>query len=207
MKNYQISPGGCGTYALKNLFGDHINTFKEQSGFLVGPYPDGLFRFNPHQRCCESIEEGSRAVYVYGNPFNIILSYFRRNFLVAPYHHCQNIGGDLDALMQRTSWNLEAYFSLMENDPFKLREHFYGWFEHKERSYDIMFVRYESLDSSLPEICKWYNFDESKGRDFVFKKRNSDWSESPKFVIENLERLYGQFNKELSELPNILINP
>lgn len=193
MKNYQLSPGGCGSCALEDFFGKAINYPRES--------------WNAHERNFTKPEAGSKVAYIFADPCNIVLSYFRRGFLNAPYYHCRHIDGDVNSLSQKNSWGIADYFLLMDTDPFKLRDHFFGWYNNKNRDYDIMFIRYETLNDNLEELCKWYSFDTEKCKNFTFKQRNSDWKTSTEFVQLHLERLYGDFRNELLQLPDVIINP
>jgi len=189
MRNYQLSPGGCGSCALEDFFGNHIN------------YPRDSW--NAHERDSNKPDPNSKVAYIYADPYNTILSYYRRNFLVTPYYHCQHISGDVNILNVKPSWTLEEFLQMSE-DPFRLRDHFRGWYDNKNRTYDIMFIKYESLPYTFPKLCEWFNYD---NKSFDFKSRNSEWESQSDTIKENLDRLYGAYREELSKLDDIVINP
>ena len=81
-KNYQVSPGSCGSCALEDLFKSHIN------------YP--RTSWNAHERNYNKVPPGSRVAYIFTNPYDIILSYVRRGFLQQPYDHMKHISGNMN---------------------------------------------------------------------------------------------------------------
>ena len=187
---YQVSPGSCGSCALEELFKGRINTLP----------------WNAHERSAPSPAEGSKVCYLFTDPYNIILSYFRRNFLVSPYDHAHHISGALDVLSERSSWDISSFLDLPE-DPFMLESHFDGWYNHSQRNYDIMFLRYDSLKETLPSLCEWYGYPSGKSLEFTFKPRASDWTKQPPHIQEGLHRMYGSFREKILSLPHVTVNP
>ena len=181
-KNYQLSPGGCGSCALEDFFGNNIN-FPRDS-------------WNAHQRDPSLPEAGSQVGYIFADPYNVVLSYFRRGFLQYPYDHGKHISGDMSILMARPSWTMEDFFRL-PSDPFRLQDHMEGWWNRPQRDYNIMFIRYETLTQHLPELCQWFGLSPERAKHFEFIPRNSDWEQQSGFVKENLERMYGVFDRRL----------
>ena len=195
--NYRlISPGGCGTVAFEILLTDildkkHWNTHKR--------YPN-LDLFSRRLKITKPI----RVFYLYGDPCNTILSYFRRGFLKYPYDHCKYLGGNLTGLMKKDEWTLEEY---LDNgvDFFKLRAHFEGWLNFSKRNYEILFFKYEYTEKYMNVIADWFELEKSKVDKFKFKKRSSDWRSQPKNIQDGLKRIYGDYLEFLDSMKSFFV--
>lgn len=192
MKRYRISPGGCGNYYLQSLFRKYVNVKKET--------------LNTHSNNPLSPDENSRVAYIYGDPFNIILSFYRRGFLSSPYTHFRHIGGDYKTMERLPEWSLKDFLSL-KKDPLFLFDHFRAWYFHDNRNYDIAFFRYESLADTIQDLCLWYELDKSIIKDFSFSPRSSNWKDQDISIQRGLENNYGEYKAFLDKLPDVVINP
>lgn len=193
MKYYQVSPGSVGSCSIEDLLPTKINIPRHV--------------WNAHERDFTKLDrEGGdvRACYIYGNPYNIVLSYFRRNFMRIPYDHCRHMTGNLSALYSKNIWTLDDYLK-NGKDLFNMREHFYGWYNHDNRKYDIMFIKYETFKDNIDKLFDWYNVEESVREKYAVKERESAWEKQSKEVIEGLERIYGDFYQEYLKLPDVII--
>jgi len=209
-KNYLVSPGSVASTYVENLFGARIESPKKS--------------FNAHERNANlSLFNNSRVCYIFGNPYDIVLSYFRRNFLFFPYQHTTNITGDLNALCKvpsivsesfrrpfcwflKPEWTLDEYLEL-ESDPFKLKEHFLNWYNNPTRKYEIMFLRYETLSENIKELCSWYNLDDGYAEKFQKKTRNSNYKNLNNIRLKKMKRLYGELFDLLESLPDLIVDP
>jgi len=191
MSNYLVSVGGSGNTFLSNFFG----TWRVLKRVGV----------NQHQRDPNGKVEGDKLLYLFADPFNVFLSYDRRGFF-RNNSHCQNIGAEyLTTQLDQKHRSLEDVLNL-ETDPFKLAEHFDGYWNFKDRPYDIMFARYETLGKTIPQICEFYG-GEADPTKLLVKERNSDWTQQPKEIQEKLEKMYGEYRERLMTLDDIIINP
>ena len=197
-KNFLISPGGVASVALEKLFGK-------------GREPYHLERFNAHFNHERPVNfdatllNGGKVAYIFGDPFDIALSFFRRGFLQHPYDHCRYIGGDQKILAQKNEWTIEDFLQLGE-DPFDIEGQFYSWYKHRDRNYDILFVKYSSLDRRIYDLAKWYGAEE-RAKEFTFRKRNSNWSKESDEIKTGLNNMFGSFRKFINTLPDTSINP
>lgn len=141
-----------------------------------------------------------RVLYIVGNPYNQLLSFYRRGFLHAPYDHCAHVSGDVVGMQQRQSWSLEQYVE-GGRDYFMLESHFNGWWNHTQRSYEVMFVRYETIPRVVVKMCEWFDIDEP----FVFKPRNSDIFKQPDNLVRGLVDIYGRFAEQVCKLPDWVV--
>ena len=208
--NYLISPGSVGSTYLENLFGTRIKSVKTD--------------YNAHERNSNlAIFNDSKVCYRFGNPYDIVLSYFRRGFMVFPYQHTSNISGDLNTLCKvpsfisssfpnsfcwfgKPSWNLDEYLEL-DSDPFKLEEHFLNWYKNPGRNYEIMFLKYETLNDHIEDLCSWFNIDKKYADKYQRKTRNSNYKKLNNKRLEKMKKLYGRFFDFTDNLPNVITNP
>lgn len=177
MKVYHVSPGGCGSCSIRYFVGPTLNQEP----------------WNAHQRNPDKVPaDTEHLVYLYNNVYDTVLSYYRRNFMKYPYDHCKHMSGNLNILKKKREWSLEDFLKL-ESDPFKIEEHFYGWFNYRKHPCPILFFKYESLERNKVKLLEWYGVSKEKAMTYPVKKRNSDWRSQPKYIIELLEKNYGEF--------------
>lgn len=182
-----VTPGACGTYYIASLLGIQYNKLN----------------LNTHRRNPSMPKNfKGKIIYLYSNPYDAIISFHRRGFLKKPYSHCTHIGGDLKILNQKKEWTLKEYLSL-GIDCFKLQEHFRSWFDFDKRTYDIMFIKYESLPTTIDKLLEWYQLPNLKNN-FKFIKRRSNWKEQPKEIIDKLDLVYGEYKNYLNGLAEVI---
>ena len=145
-------------------------------------------------------ERPTRVLYIVGNPYNQLLSFQRRGFLRAPYEHCKHVSGDVLGISQRPAWTLQEYLENGE-DFFGLAEHFDGWWTHRDREYEIMFVRYETLPRVMVQLCDWFGIE----KPFEFRQRRSDVFKQPTFITAGLVKMYGRFAQQVCALPDCVV--
>ncbi len=209
-QHYMITHGACGT----TMF---ISLLKE----LGSSGPTGGHYWNQHSRICRETNRGkvqsliglvknldipdhANLVYLYSNPMNALISLTNRGFLNVPNAHCLNMDGDIEGLGSRNSWTLEEY---LDNgiDYFKFQDHFATWFEYSQRRYNIMFVRYESLDRLLPEVMEWWGFDRSNAMRLSIHARKSDWTQQPEKIRKGLVNMFNHHNDYLLGLDDKIV--
>jgi hypothetical protein len=155
-----------------------------------------------HQRVPPSNSEvprGFRALYLFSNPMNAVLSVFRRDY---QHWHVERIGGNVDAWDE--SWVLDDYLA-QEDDIFRLADHFHNW-TSANRDYPIMLLRFGALWDHLPEVFAFLGLPSSHMTEFPEKeKRRSDWTDEPPQTQSHLEQMYGALSEEIERAPNIEI--
>jgi hypothetical protein len=181
-----ITPGACGTTMMAELVG--LRTLN-----------NGQFDYRRHRRDPD-IRDADHVIYMYSNPYDKILSFHRRGFFSNPAH-CQHADGDIEYFMKHTDCTLEEHLKL-PIDPFGIEEHFHNYYNFDDRKYNIMFVKYESLENTIPDVLKWLN-SSHRLSEFKFKKRNSDWNDQPENIKELLEKKFGNHKRFLDTLPDI----
>jgi len=186
-----ITPGASGTFMLKDLVG--METLN-----------NGAKSYKRHRRD-PNITNADHIIYMYSNPYDTILSYHRRGFINKPEinPHCYNMDGDVNYLLKNKNLPLENFLSLPK-DPFMVEDHFLKYYNFNERKYNIMFVKYESLEKNIIKVLEWLNSSD-KLSNFNFKKRNSNWKDQPKKMQELLNNKFGKHKEFLDSIPDIII--
>jgi hypothetical protein len=179
-----VSTGGVGTWALAEWASDRL-TRQGWPGHRRDPRVE--------------TDHPIKMVYVVGDPRLQLLSFHRRGFLKSPYDHCKHVGGDIAGISQELSWDLDTYLK-NGRDYFQLEQHFNGWWLFPQRTYHIMFIKYDALPRRAEELRIWLDKKDS----FVFKKRKSNLHDQPWYIHQGLERLYGRFAERVRMMPDVV---
>lgn len=188
-----VSYGGSGAHMLLNIMKNNpiIDT--------------GCFEQHHIRKPPKTFSEPVKVVYIFGDPYNAILSYFRRRKEQRKTwvkEHCKNIRGEYKKINE--NWDLLDYLKNGE-DLFKLEEHFDNWTNIKEKDYQVAVLKYESTSIYIKDLLDFIDMDPSKSDKFEFKKRKSDWRNQPKEVKDLLEKMYGGFYEKYKNYPGFKI--
>lgn len=165
------------------------------------PQTPGEFPFK-HQRIPPSIDEvpdGFRAIYLFGDPRNAVLSILQRGLGAGHYRALNRTAPTARELAALR--NVDAFIS-DGRDHFKIADHATRWMEH-ELAFPILSVRYEAL--SDPEV--WREVERFVGTpigSFELRPRTSDWTALPSVQREGFEALYGELAEKLARCPDVL---
>jgi hypothetical protein len=186
--------GGVGTTMLYRFLEEHdANT---PSGHDWLPW-----KHLPAPPVDSEVKEGFRAVYVFGNPMDAILSVFRRDF---QHWHVQNMNTEQAYEEWNDQWTLRDFLN-QERDYFRMREQFHNWIE-ADRSYPIMYVKFDTLWEHLPELFAFAGLPTRCIDEFPDQReRTSDWTEEEEFVWRGLREFYGDLWSEIQETPDFQI--
>jgi hypothetical protein len=162
--------------------------------------------------------DGRTMIYMFGDPYNAVISFFKRRMKKTRSHgfntregngdllwavkHCQNIGGEYERM--NPEWDVEAYLDNGE-DLLKMEEHFDNWVNAKT-DYPVLFVRYETMWNHLREICKFVGLPESAiGRFPGQEPRGSRWEDEPDTIKMKLAKMYGALHDKIAAAPDICV--
>lgn len=184
-----ISHGGCGTAWFLN--GIKLSL---PAGWITHSRDPNIENFEPYNI--------RKMIYLYGDPYNTILSYHRRGFISDPdAKHCRHMNGDYNGLIKFKSRNLQGFLN-NGYDFFRLEDHVNTWMNYTNRKYKIMFVKYESLPQTLPEITKWLGIED---RQLVPVKRISDWEKSEGKVKDGLHKMFGKYRERWLQFEDLIV--
>ncbi len=120
-----------------------------------------------------NLKHNFKAVYLFGNPMNVVLSIFRRNLQEV---HFRNIFGNSK---RYTPLSFDEFIR-NGKDIFDLEGHFDNWTKstRKERHYSILLLKSETMWKHLPQIFDFLEIPRDRINKFPkFEKRNSNWTD------------------------------
>jgi len=177
-------------------------------------------RYHSHERrpTVQLLAEGGRAIFVYGEPIDAVMSFFARRISRTDQHgylptdgsgnrlwamlHCRNVGGRSERI--DPNWDFEAYLAQGE-DFYDLESFMQSWLELRIPQ-EILFVRYESMWRECPAIAKYMGF----GQGFVArfgspKERRSKSSDLDPKMLEHAQTIYAPVRNLLNTLPDLFV--
>lgn len=152
---------------------------------------------------------GFRAIYLYSDPRNIVLSVFRRNIQHCHLERMGQVSRRFGIPVERParnpdSWKLQDLLNL-ESDPFRIQEQFLNWTKAK-RDYPIMIVQFDSLWSRLPELFSFTGLPTQKMNSFPERrKRHSRWQDLEAEGKKRLNGMYEDIVQQVGEYPDFTI--
>ena len=184
-----VSTGGVGSCAVEEWARDKLTRTQ-----------DGV-RWSAHTRSpVIASDKPVKVLYIFGNPYNQLLSFHRRGFLRSPYLHCQHVSGDVGGISQELEWSLDTYLA-NGRGYLNLKEHFLGWMTHSQRTYQIMFVKYENMPDHIQELSDWFGIDAP----FNFTPRQSDILRQPAHIVNSLRKMFEDYMYIVASIPDITI--
>lgn len=186
MKIYTYSYGGSGITSLRR-------SLQRVHGRNVVP------EHNKHNRKPPNHTPQTKAIYMFSNPMDAVLSFFRRQSKADkwdfPSIHCNN----LERKMPK--WISLEKFLNDGKDYFELENHWRNWTQSKVK-FPLLLIRYESVPKHIEEIAKFTN---SPVDFYKFKKRNSNWENRPKHIKDKLYSMYGKLWEDIKNFDEIKI--
>jgi len=184
--------GGTGTTMLYSFLDRYdVQTPQEDESW---PY-----KHLPFPPSDDQVKDGFRALYMFTNPMNAVLSVFRRGF---QHYHARNT--TMDESMLDKEWTLPDFLA-EEEDPFQLHQHFRNWTQ-AQRSYPIMLLKFGALWDHLPEVFAFLGLPSSAQDEFPEQReRSSDWTDESKDIQAGLESFYGDLRDEIDAHPDVRI--
>ena len=175
------------------------------------------------------IDKDTTVVYLYGNPFNCLLSFYGKQKLnnywgrksLIPYTNgrkqerckwvkktCYDLVGNYDKI--NDDWDVNGYLNNGE-DLFKWEENFDKWI-NSETDYAILFIHSEDMWENWDEIV-WHLFGKNNLKDDGTKhiklpekiQRKSDWTKLPEKTKTKLFNLYGNLYDKVNSLPSVFL--
>ena len=147
----------------------------------------------------DKVPTGFRALYVYGDPRNAVLSVFRRGY---QNWHIQNMQEDLRGW--NDDWTLRDYLA-EGKDLFGLAGHFDSWVT-ADRDYPIMIAEFDALWDEQSAVFSFFGLPTDAMQDFPERKeRNSDWRDESSEVQDQITSIYGDLINRMYSFPGLVI--
>ena len=145
----------------------------------------------PHD--CD-VRSDFRAVYLFDDPRNAVLSVFRRGY---QDWHIRNMNGNLDEWEE--GYTIDDFLS-NGDDLFRMEDQFEDWV-HARRSFPILFIRFNELWNHLKTLFSFVGLPQSKMDCFPEKRsRTSDWRTESSNRQEAIEEMYGPLACKVNNL-------
>jgi len=191
IKNRVCSFGGVGSTAII----EHIEKNKNQ----IKEHEKRKHTINP--KILENYST-KRAIFIFGNPYNSIISIFSRK-IQRIHEISMNFG--------KKWWNepnemkitltpetkLESYLE-SDLDVFNMEEHLDNWASYSGRI-EIALIKYESLAKNINVVLEFLGCKEA----MIVKERSSRWQDQNTTIQFGLKRLYGKLKQKVDDMPDI----
>jgi hypothetical protein len=185
-KSAMTSMGGVGSTALAR----HI-----------GSIADKTVREHAYSPCVYHNIKNLRLGYMFGNPYNAVLSIFRRNYQQM-HVKAMHAGTDTQPADLR-GVTLEEYLE-RGVDEFFIERQFDNWVNQAHPEHPTILIKYEELQDNIGDVLAFFGVKDS----FNVKKRNSSWLDQPAHIRKGLERVYGGLYEKIEAMPGIkILNP
>lgn len=139
-----------------------------------------------------------RLGYIYGNPYNAVLSIFRRSYQQMHVQAMHAGSGTIPADLEGIS--LEAFLE-GGKDEFCMERQFDNWTAETNPMHPIILIKYETLGEHIEEILEFFGTKDP----FEVKERKSSWLDQPVSIRKQLENVYGDLFAKVEAMPAIKI--
>ena len=177
------SMGGVGSTALARHIGSISDKTDREHAFSPSVY-DG--------------HAGLRLGYMFGNPYNSVLSIFRRRYqqmhVVAMHAH----SGTTPVRLRGVS--IEEYLE-RGVDEFFIERQLGNWVGNASPKHPTILIRYELLGDHVDEVLDFFCCRKA----FVVTSRSSFWTDQPEHIRKGLEKVYGRLNEKIEAMPAIRV--
>ena len=142
-----------------------------------------------------------RALFMIGDPFEVVLSLFRRKLQYGQWQKVTSMAGKREGVFVRQQESLDSVLQ-RGVDPFFLRKQLENWTNPDLIGYPVKVVKYSDLFSEEESIRKFLGVDESfKELGIVKKERLSSLRLLGESEQTLLEEVYGDLRVEVEALP------
>jgi len=178
-----ISLGGVGSTAL----GRHIWSTNDKTSYEHAFSP-AIFTGHPKLRLG----------YMYGDPYNAVLSVFRRGYqdmhIKAMHRHTGIKPPSLSGV------TIEQYLEAGK-DQFGLEAQFDRWVGGEKAPAPLVLIKYEGLGEGIGEVLDFFGV----RKPFGVRPRKSAWEAQPESVRRGLEAIYGRLREKVLAMPSVKI--
>jgi hypothetical protein len=178
-----VSLGGVGSTAL----GRHLWSTNDKTSYEHAFSPE---IFTGHDKL--------RLGYMYGDPYNAVLSVFRRGYQDMHIRAMHRHTGITPPSLAKVS--LGEYLEI-GRDQFGLEAQFDRWVGGKKAPCPLILIKYEGLSEGIGEVLGFFGVKPA----FAVRSRKSSWENEPEAVRRGLEKIYGSLREKVLAMPSIKI--
>lgn len=182
-KSAMTSMGGVGSTALARHIGSIADKTVKEHAYSPSVYDD---------------LRNVRLGYMYGNPYNAVLSIFRRDYQQMHAKAMHAGSGTHPADLRHMT--LDEYLD-RGIDEFFIERQFDNWTDESRSRHPTILIKYEALANELDTVLAFFNVKYP----FKVKERKSSWLDQPAHIRKGLERIYGGLYEEIEAMPGVLI--
>jgi len=164
----------------------------------IGSISDKTDREHAYSPAVYDALSNLRLGYMVGNPYNSVLSIFRRGYQHMHVTAMHANSGTTPARLRGVS--LEEFLE-RGVDEFFIERQFDNWLNNANLKHPTIIIRYEFLGDHIDEILDFFVCRKA----FALKPRKSSWLEQPEHIRKGLERIYGRLNAKIEALPGVKI--
>ena len=202
--NLIISQGGCSSWGImewaNNPFPVYINGM-EYNAHTRDPnnisFIDDLRKHVPQS-------ENNKILYVISNPYDYTIYCLSRIGKLPNWNidHAKQTGSDYQYFVNNNP-TLKQYLE-DPYDAFSYKEHTEGYFNNKNRIYDLLFIKYDSLKNKkiMSEVKDFWGLGSSHP-DFPYRERKSNWTSCSDEIKNLFDKKYGDLMNWYKGLPDI----
>ena len=170
-----VSLGGVGSTAL----GRHIWSTNDKTSYEHAFSPE-IFTGHP----------SLRLGYMYGDPYNAVLSVFRRGYQdmhIKAMHRHTGIKPPSLAGVTVADYLEEG------RDQFGLEAQFDRWVGKVKAPAPLILIKYEGLSTGIGEVLDFFGVK----KPFTVRSRKSSWENEPEHIRRGLEKVYGSLREKV----------
>lgn len=175
MKKIMISTGGAGTEIMQYNFD---------------------FDYVSHER---GMKMPSKFLYLFAHPYNILLSFDRRNF-ISNDMGIRQLQGDEGSAKLNDITNLNSYLST-GIDCFKFGEHFNNYYSQNSIG---LFVKFEGLAKNIEKVIAFLDLKRENDREI--RERISNYKNLDNSMLNKMNNIHGKYADFFEKLPMIFTN-
>lgn len=153
---------------------------------------------NPHQRHSH-FDPGDKFVYIFANPYDVLLSLERRGFLLN-INHVGMMQGEVNYFRTFGCKGLEHYLGLGK-DCLMFGHHFNSYYMNQAEG---LFIKYEALAEHMEAIRDWGGLRYTQ--QVAPTQRNSCFSDIDPALLAQLRTVHGNWFEHYAHLPTFFIN-
>jgi hypothetical protein len=159
-----------------------------------------------HQRVppsAQEVPEGFRAIYLFGDPRDGLISVFRRGYQIYHYQRMHlNPAEPTNQTLEELS-SLEAFVA-HGTDIYRTQEHVSNWLG--ATGFPVLFVRYGYLPGAWHYIRDFVGLPVS-APEFQWNERSSDWRDQPPEIANGLTKIFSGTLGIVEQLPSVFRGP